>query len=100
MIGKKGPVMMNKLIKKLPLLAFVLAAFAAVAFSPKDSAMNYYAESAGQWYNLSGIVPGPVTYTCDSHEDSECVYDSVNGTPINPDEDRIFVIRGTLPPAD
>ncbi|MBN7800150.1 hypothetical protein J0A67_04715 [Algoriphagus aestuariicola] len=91
---------MNKLLNKMPLLAFMLAAFAALAFSPKDSAMNYYAESGGQWYALSGIPPGPVTYTCDDHEDSVCLYDGVNGNPINHGEDKIFVIRGTLPPAD
>ncbi len=90
---------MNKLINKLPILAFVLAAFAAVAFSPKDMAMNVYGESAGQWYNVTGITPGPSTYTCDQQEDVECLHDAPNGNPINIGEDKVFVKRGTLPPA-
>ena len=90
---------MEAITKRLPVLAFVLAAFAAVAFSPKDSAMNVYGESAGQWYNVTGITPGPTTYTCDEQEDVECLHD-VNGNPINPGEDREFVKRGPLPPAN
>ena len=91
---------MNRLLNKLPLLAFVLAAFAAFAFSPKNSAMNVYGESAGQWYNVTGITPGPSTYTCDQLTDAECLHDAVNGNPINPGEDRVFVKRGDLPPAN
>lgn len=91
---------MNTLIKKLPLLAFVLAAFAAVAFSPKDSAMNLYGQSGSQWYNVTGIPTGPDTYTCDEQEAEECLFDAVNGNPINPGEDHIFVKRGDLPPAN
>ncbi|RIW13107.1 hypothetical protein D0X99_16990 [Algoriphagus lacus] len=62
--------------------------------------MNVYGESAGQWYNVTGITPGPSTYTCDQQDDVECLHDAVNGSPINPGEDRIFVKRGTLPPAN
>ncbi len=91
---------MNKLSKLLPVLALVLGAFAAVAFSPKDLPMNVYGESAGLWYNVTGITPGPSTYTCDQQVDVECLHDAVNGNPINPGEDRIFVKRGTLPPAN
>lgn len=91
---------MEAITKRLPLLAFVLAAFAAVAFSPKDSAMNEYGESASQWYNVTGITPGPTTYTCDAKPNLECLHDAVNGNPISPGENREFVKRGTLPPAN
>ncbi|MEB2777322.1 DUF6520 family protein [Algoriphagus sp. D3-2-R+10] len=91
---------MNKLIKSLPALALVLAATFAFAFGPKDLAMNQYGEATGQWYNVTGITPGPSTYTCDQLTDAECLHDAVNGNPINPDEDKVFVKRGTLPPAD
>ena len=90
---------MNKLIKKLPLLAFVLAAFAAVAFSPKEAPMNKYGQSGAQWYNVTNVVPGPTTYTCDEAEEVHCLYDAVNGNPIEPLVEEIFVKRGTLPPA-
>lgn len=91
---------MNKLIKSLPALAMALAATFAFAFSPKDAPMNQYGEAAGQWYNVTGITPGPSTYTCDQLTNAECLHDAVNGAPINPGEDKVFVKRGTLPPAN
>ncbi|MDP3198931.1 MAG: hypothetical protein Q8M62_03825 [Algoriphagus sp.] len=90
---------MNKLKGALPIIAFLFAAFAAVAFSPKNSAMNVYGEDGGQWYNVTGIAPGPTTYTCDVLEDVECLHD-INRNPINPGEDKEFVKRGPLPPAN
>ena len=91
---------MNKLKGALPIIAFVFAAFAAFAFGPKDLAMNQYGEAAGQWYNVTGITPGPSTYTCDQLTNAECLHDAVDGNPINPSENKVFVKRGTLPPAE
>ncbi|RIW12171.1 hypothetical protein D0X99_19640 [Algoriphagus lacus] len=82
---------MNKFLNKLPLLAFVLAAFAAVAFSPKEMETDQYGLHNGVWYNVTGQIPSDQTYRCNNQEDSECLFDAPNGNPINPGEDRVFV---------
>ena len=56
---------MDKFLKKLPLLAFVLAAFAAFAFSPADNQSSEYGFDGQNWINVTGLVPGPETYQCD-----------------------------------
>lgn len=91
---------MNKFKGALPIIAFAFAAFAAFAFSPKDSAMNLYGKSGSQWYNVTGIPTGPDTYTCDEQENEECLFDAVDGNPISSGVDHIFVQRGPLPPAN
>ncbi|WP_343850886.1 hypothetical protein [Algoriphagus jejuensis] len=79
-------------MSKLPLLAFVLAAFAAVAFSPKELPSNQYGFDNGVWYNVTGQIPGSHTYNCNELENSDCLYASPDtSTPINPGEDREFV---------
>lgn len=56
---------MNKFLNKLPVLAFVLAAFAAFAFSPADSQTAEYGFDGQNWINVTGLDPGPDTYLCD-----------------------------------
>lgn len=58
---------MNKLKGALPIIAFVFAAFAAVAFT--SPAAPEYAQDPSNpsvWYDLSEIDPGPETYECNN----------------------------------
>ncbi|OOG76444.1 DUF6520 family protein [Algoriphagus sp. A40] len=88
---------MNRILKFLPALALALAATFAFAFSPKGEATNQYGEDSNQWINVTGVTPGPTTYTCDVAEDEHCLYDAPNGNPLNPGEDKMFVNRGIAP---
>ena len=64
---------MNILIKRLPLFAFVLAAFAAFAFSgPKDLQPEYGLDGS-TWRNVTGLTPG-VHYDCDYDEEMICTH--------------------------
>ncbi|WP_074224467.1 DUF6520 family protein [Algoriphagus halophilus] len=85
---------MNKLMKSLPALALVLAATFAFAFSPKGESLSQFGEDSGQWIDVTGVTPGPSTYTCDAAVDAHCLYDAPNGNPLSPDEDKMFVNRG------
>jgi hypothetical protein len=61
---------MNKLINKLPLLAFVLAAFAALAFSsPRVPEYAQDPVNPSIWYDLTNTNPSGTTYECDAVED-------------------------------
>tara|TARA_R110002020_G_scaffold131044_1_gene293029 strand:+ start:5399 stop:5647 length:249 start_codon:yes stop_codon:yes gene_type:complete len=53
---------MNTLIKRLPLFAFVLAAFAAFAFTSPPPAE--YGLSGTNWIDVTGLTPGLTTYQC------------------------------------
>ncbi|SFT96309.1 hypothetical protein SAMN04489724_3004 [Algoriphagus locisalis] len=66
---------MKKLEGKLPLLAFVVAAFAAVAFtSPKDLDPEYAQDPTNPaiWYDLSNETPGDDTYRCNLQVTDVC----------------------------
>ena len=81
---------MNTFIKKLPLLAFVLAAFAAVAFtSPSEELTEMYGFDGTDWYLIEGEQA--VDYLCDSDTQPGCLYDAVEGNPVDPTIDRKFV---------
>ena len=81
---------MDKFLKKLPLLAFVLAAFAAVAFtSPKEVTDPMYGFDGTHWYLIQGEQG--VTYVCDSDVTPGCLYDAIEGQPIDPNTNRKFV---------
>ncbi|MBN7813435.1 hypothetical protein J0A68_20940 [Algoriphagus sp. H41] len=84
-------------MKRLPLLAFVLAATIAFAFSPKGEDSNQYGHDSTQWINVTGVTPGPTTYTCDAAVSEHCLYDAPNGNPLNPGENKMFVNRGIAP---
>ncbi|WP_439490716.1 DUF6520 family protein [Algoriphagus sp.] len=83
---------MNKLKGSLPIIAFVFAAFAAFAFSPKQSATEQWGQDGGVWYNATNMTPGE-DYYCDNEEENHCLYDSPDPdrTPILPGEDRVFI---------
>ena len=54
---------MNTLIKRLPLFAFILTAFAAVAFtSPQSEEWGQVDEDT--FINVTNLTPGPLTYQC------------------------------------
>jgi hypothetical protein len=60
---------MNTLMKRLPLLALVLAAFAAVAFtSPMAPEYAQDPVTPSIWYDLTEVDPGPNTYDCNGEE--------------------------------
>lgn len=58
---------MNKLAKMLPVLALVLGATAAVAFTPASSQSSEHGFDGQNWINVTGLVPGPDTYQCDQN---------------------------------
>lgn len=62
---------MNKLMSKLPLLAFVLAAFAAVAFTGSKDLQPEYGLDGSSWINVTGLTPG-VDYDCDLDNELVC----------------------------
>ncbi|WP_339708310.1 DUF6520 family protein [Algoriphagus aquimarinus] len=55
---------MNKIAGKLPIIAFVFAAFAAFAFTSPQ--VSEYGLSGSNWINVTGLTPGPTTYQCNS----------------------------------
>ncbi|MEB2782675.1 hypothetical protein U3A58_19965 [Algoriphagus sp. C2-6-M1] len=87
---------MNTLIKRLPIMAFVLAAFAAFAFS-SPSAPQYAQDSSdpGIWYDLTNVTPSSTTYECDDVEDI-CTRVLPNSSAAMVAEGE-FVKKGTLP---
>lgn len=87
---------MNKLLSKLPLLAFVLAAFAAVAFtSPKEVSDPMYGFDGTHWYLIQGDEG--VTYVCDSDNTPGCLLDAIEGQPIDSEVERKFVNISLVP---
>ena len=70
---------MNTLKKRLPQLAFVLAAFAAVAFTSPKVVTNLYGEEGGTWYDVTMTTPGPTTYVCDQADVDGCLQDAPHG---------------------
>lgn len=65
---------MNKLINKLPLLAFVLAAFAAVAFTePQIEDPQYGTPDGGDTWVQVNDPENPVSYNCNSGSEA-CLY--------------------------
>lgn len=59
---------MNTLIKKLPLLAFVLAAFAAVAFTPPHDPQPEYGLDGSIWRDATELEID-VNYQCNESEE-------------------------------
>lgn len=59
--------LMNTLIKKLPLLAFVLAAFAAVAFTPPHDPQPEYGLDGSIWRDVTELEID-VNYQCNDSE--------------------------------
>jgi hypothetical protein len=65
---------MNKLLSKLPLLAFVLAAFTAVAFtSPVSDEPQYGTPDGGVTWVQINDPENPVNYQCDPGSEA-CLY--------------------------
>lgn len=86
---------MNKLINKLPLLAFVMAAFAAVAFTAPSSITGEFGLAGGTWYDVTGINPDEDTYVCDADPTKDCLFDQPHGAgqPITSEMDKVFVVQ-------
>lgn len=79
---------MNTLIKKLPLLAFVLAAFAALAFTSPQEEVNQerWAKIGGVFVDVTDEV-AEGNYRCDlTTQEIHCLYDGDNGNPVSPPE--------------
>jgi hypothetical protein len=90
---------MEAITKKLPLLAFVLAAFAAVAFTAPQEMVTMYGFDGEHWYQIDDDTP-PGSYTCESDTEPRCLYDAVEGQPINPEVNRKFVNVSLTPIAE
>ncbi len=86
---------MNTLIKRLPLFAFVLAAFAAFAFTSPKSLTGEYGEESNVWYDVSTTDPGVDTYQCDTDLSENCLFDQPfgMGSPISGQTGKIFVVN-------
>ena len=85
---------MKNLEGKLPLIAFVVAAFAAVAFtSPKN--VGEYGQSGGIWYDVTNETPGPSSYECDNSPGQTCLYDQAfgMGQPLSGSTNKLFVLH-------
>ncbi|HSF55906.1 MAG TPA: hypothetical protein VLA71_19280, partial [Algoriphagus sp.] len=68
---------MNKLINKLPLLAFVLAAFAALAFNfPDKENTSRYGSHDSKIYDVTNVDMGSAAdeYQCNG-ETGECLFE-------------------------
>lgn len=66
---------MNAITKRLPLLAFVLAAFAAVAFtSPESDDPQYGTPDGGETWVQVNDPQNPVNYQCNSGSEA-CLYE-------------------------
>lgn len=93
---------MNKLINKLPLLAFVLAAFAAVAFNfPEEGNTSKYGSDGIDTYDVTNVDMGPGAdeYQCNS-ETLVCLYqDEELATPVPESEGR-FIPGNELDPIE
>lgn len=88
---------MKTLIKRLPLFAFVLAAFAAFAFTgPKEVQTDVYGFDGTNWY-LVNQPPGPATYNCVMDSTPGCLYDEIDGDPIDSETNRKFQNNGLTP---
>ncbi len=74
---------MKNVAGKLPLIAFVVAAFAAVAFSPAEEQQERWAIIDGEFQNVTEAVANG-QYDCDSAPDGYCLYDAENGNPVSP----------------
>lgn len=71
---------MNTLIKRLPLFAFVLAAFAAFAFTSPDT--GEYGYDGEHWIDVTEVDPGPLTYQCNFSTTQVCTRELPNaGAP-------------------
>lgn len=84
---------MNTLVKRLPLFAFVLAAFTAMAFSFPKANDPMFGQSGSTWYDVTNTLPSDDTYRCESGSE-HCLYDdhSGSGEPISPAGEE-FVVK-------
>lgn len=84
---------MKNLAGKLPLIAFVVAAFAAVAFTSPKEEDPMFGQSGSTWYDVTDTPPGNDTYQCDSGSE-HCLYDDHSGLgdPISPAGQK-FVVK-------
>jgi hypothetical protein len=67
---------MKTLIKRLPVFAFILAAFAAFAFTP--AASSEYGLDGEDWIEVTELTPGPLTYQCNSSTTQVCTRELPN----------------------
>lgn len=81
---------MKKLVGNMPLLAFIVAAFAAVAFTSPKEEDPMYGTDGTYWYLVDENTP-PGSYQCDSEDEPGCLFDAIDGNPIDDLDDRKFV---------
>lgn len=97
---------MNTLIKRLPLLAFVLAAVFAFAFTkPSTKTMVEYGSLDGvTWYIIDENATQGVDYECNQTiEPTHCLYeapDRITGNPVGPVQREFVLLNPNLPIAN
>lgn len=93
---------MNKLINKLPLLAFVVAGFAAFAFNfPDKEVTSKYGSDGIDTYDVTNVDMGPGAdeYWC-NEETVVCLFQDENlQTPV-PDSEGRFIPGNELDPIE
>ncbi|WP_439490313.1 hypothetical protein [Algoriphagus sp.] len=90
---------MKKLVGNMPLLAFTVAAFAAVAFTSPNESATMYGFDGTHWYLVDENTP-PGSYSCESDSEPGCLFDSIEGEPVNTELDRKFVNISLTPIED
>ncbi|UCS95044.1 hypothetical protein KZP23_08550 [Echinicola marina] len=79
---------MNKFVKKLPILAFLLGAVGAFAFNTSSPVSEeIWGEDENGWHNVTELEYGK-DYQCNASTE-QCLYDDVDGNPI-PNETGTF----------
>lgn len=97
---------MNTFIKRLPLLAFVLAAVFAFAFTkPSTKTMvQFGTEDELTWYIIDENASQGVDYECNlTSEPIHCLYeapDRTTGNPVGPVQREFVLLNPNLPIAN
>lgn len=89
---------MKRLKNLLPALALVFGATLAMAMNFAENPTVRFAEDpiTNNWYNLTGITPGPSTYVCNFSPSEICSHE--DDTSTSPQvEAGDFVKKGSLP---
>ena len=88
---------MKKSMNYLPLLAFVLAAFAGMAFNEAEVFTPEYGSDGVDWYDVTNKTEG-IDYFCDKDEDA-CTRDMPSSSG-NELQKGLFVPGENLEPID
>ena len=91
---------MKKLFNVLPMLAFVLAGIAGMAFtSATDLDDPKFGKFNGDWYDVTGMTEGPTTYQC-LQSSAVCLREQPNDQAAIVQNNATFVLHADIDPVD